>query len=133
MSREHNAVSTRVEQNTLAALTATTDVVLAPRKSHLAANVLRKSPLIVVQVHVELPGALAEEPRLFVLTLINLGSVVGNTDRCPVVVVSRDGGVLHAGVALIARLLTVSNENDDEVGPFCKHMRKNRPAIGTRA
>jgi hypothetical protein len=87
--------------------------VRTPREPHFAADVLRKDPLVVFEQHIELPGALAEHPSL--LILVDIGPVVGDADRRAVVVVGRDGGVLHAGVALVAGLFVVSNRNQNEV------------------
>jgi hypothetical protein len=87
--------------------------VRSPREPHFAADVLRKDSLIVVEPQVELPGALAEQPSL--LVLVDRGPVVGDADRRAFVIVGRDGGVLHAGVALVAGLFIVSNWNQNEV------------------
>ena len=95
------------------ALTASISVVRSPREPHFAADVLRKDSLVVVEPQVELPGTFAEQPSL--LVLIDRGPVVGDADRRAVVVVGRDGGVLHAGVALVAGLFIVSNRNQNAV------------------
>lgn len=80
-----------------------------PGKSHFPADFVTKKSLIVVEVQIELSSTLTERPSLF--AHIDLGLVVGDTDRHSVVVVSRDGGPLQAGVALIARLFIVSYRN----------------------
>jgi hypothetical protein len=64
-----------------------------------------------VEHQVELPGTLAEEPGFLTIRLVDLGSEVGDADWCAVVVVGRDGGVLEAGVALVAGLFIVSGRN----------------------
>ena len=97
------------------ALTASISVVLAPWERHLSTDVLCKGSLVVVEVDIKLACVLAEEPNLFVIALVDLGLVVGDTDWCPVVVESRDRGVLHVGVARVARLYIVSYQHRNRV------------------
>ena len=47
--------------------------------------------MIVLEIHVDLPSRLTEEPCI--LVLLYVGLVIDDTDRWLVVVVDRDGGV----------------------------------------
>lgn len=77
--------------------------------------------MIVLEIHVDLPSRLTEEPCI--LVLLYVGLVIDDTDRWLVVVVDRDGGVLEVRIALIARLYAISTRSRYTLcGPFARSL-----------